>query len=136
LNNSNNSFKLSIIFKIKTINNQYRSISHLQIINIEDFDKLIQLFIECWNIKAEEYYLASHSHIIFTYNLLTDINITTKIDDSNILKNKDKTNKIETFRFAGYNLPNTMDFSSWGDYHLSIYKLQNISKSINNNDSL
>jgi len=117
LNNSNISFKLAIIFKIKTINNQYRSISHLQIINIEDFDKLIQLFIECWNIKAEEYYLAPHSHIIFTYNLLTDINITTKIDDSNILKNKDKTNKIETFRFAGYNLPNTMDFTTWGDYH-------------------
>lgn len=45
--NNNNSFKLAIIFKIKTVNNQYRSISNLQIINIEDFDKLNKLFIEC-----------------------------------------------------------------------------------------
>ena len=88
LSYTNNPFKLAVIFKIKTINNQYRSISHLQIINIEDFNKLIQLFIDCWNIKTEEYYLASHSHIIFTYNLITDINIPSKIDDSNIKKKK------------------------------------------------
>ena len=117
LNKSNNSFKLAIIFKIKTVNNQYRSISQLQIINIEDFNKIIKLFIQCWNLKDEEYYLAPYSEIIFTYSLISDINVQTKIDDSNISKIKGKKENIETMRFGGYNLPNTMDFTKWGNYH-------------------
>ena len=63
---TNNPLKLAIIFKIKTINNQYRSISHLQVIDFIDFNKLNKLFIECWHLKDEEYYLAPHSDIIFT----------------------------------------------------------------------
>ena len=39
----------------------------------------MQLFIECGSIKDEEYYIAAHSHIIPSYNLITDINIATKL---------------------------------------------------------
>jgi hypothetical protein len=37
---SNSDYKLLIIFKIKTINNIYRSISYMQIISLAELDKL------------------------------------------------------------------------------------------------
>ena len=40
------SIKILILFKVKTINHQYRTITPLQIINIEDFNSLYELFIE------------------------------------------------------------------------------------------
>jgi hypothetical protein len=36
--------KLLILFKIKTVNNQFRTISHMQTINLDDIDKLNKLF--------------------------------------------------------------------------------------------
>lgn len=39
-------FKLLTIFKIKTTNNQIRSLTHMQTINIDEINNLEQLFIE------------------------------------------------------------------------------------------
>lgn len=50
--------KLLILFKVKSINSQYRTISYMQTININDFDQLNKLFIEYWNLRDEDYYIA------------------------------------------------------------------------------
>ena len=56
--------KLLILFKVKTINHQYRTISPLQIVDINDVNILSDLFNEFWNLKSEEYYVATYSDII------------------------------------------------------------------------
>ena len=84
LSTNEDPFKLLIIFKIKTINNQIRSISYMQTINFQDIDQLKQLFIEFWNLRSEDYFLAEISYIIFTYKIVTE-NLRTKILKSNII---------------------------------------------------
>lgn len=102
------SLKLLILFKVKTINNQYRTISYMQTIDIKDFHLLNQLFIEYWHLKSEDYYLAEYSHIIYTYKIL-DVNLETKILKAEKLNKK---YKIDTFKFGGFLLPSSMDFTS------------------------
>lgn len=112
--------KLLILFKVKTVNNQYRTISPLQIIDIGDISELNQLFIEYWNIKSEDYYLASYSDLIFTFKIL-ETNMSKKIikpgnDKSVVIGVESKTRSL---RFGGYSLPASMDFTVWGDYHFT-----------------
>ena len=94
----------------------------MQIIDIGDISELNQLFIEYWNIKSEDYYLASYSDLIFTYKIL-DTNLSLKIikpekvGDLGIgIKSK---SKIGSLRFGGYNLPATMDLTLWGDFQFT-----------------
>nr|YP_025890.1 DNA-directed DNA polymerase [Moniliophthora perniciosa]AAQ74286.1 DNA-directed DNA polymerase [Moniliophthora perniciosa] len=122
LNNidKNLSIKILILFKIKTINNQYRTISYMQCIDIKDFELLNKIFIEYWNLRSDDYYLAQFSHIIFTYkiiklekySLLDQETKIVKVNDIN--KNELKTNSLKYGRF---NIPSTMDFNLWGVAH-------------------
>lgn len=43
----------------------YRTISPLQIVDIDNLSYISNLFIEFLNLKSEEYYFASYSYIIF-----------------------------------------------------------------------
>jgi len=116
--------KLLILFKIKTKNNQIRSISYMQTINLEDIDQLKQLFIEFWNLRSEDYYLAQISDIVFTYKIV-NLNLPIKILKINELgkqynssfKNKLEKSEINKMTFSGYNFPANMDITSWGNYH-------------------
>lgn len=111
--------RILILFKVKTINNQYRNISPLQIVEIENLNILIEIFNEYWNLKSEEYYIASYSDIIFTYKIVDSKNLETKIltaEKINKIKKQLRDNNSIT-RFGGYSLPNTMDFTTWGDCH-------------------
>jgi hypothetical protein len=124
LNNKSlhNNRKIIILFKVKTINNQIRTISYMQTIEIKDLDSLNKLFIEYWNLRDENYYLAQFSHILFTYKIISDKDMDVKIIKpiKNIIdENNNKTegalkNKI---KFSGFNIPYTMDFNLWGDVH-------------------
>ena len=67
--------KLLILFKVKTINHQYRTISPLQIVDIDDLSYLSDLFNEFWNLKSEEYYVAAYSDIIFKYKIVDENNL-------------------------------------------------------------
>ena len=115
------SIKILILFKIKSINYQYRTITPLQIVNIEDFNYLYDLFIEFWNLKTEEYHLAKISDIIFVYKILDSNNLESKIITPKSLLKHNKINKeeknLDFTKFGGFNLPNTMDFTKWGDTH-------------------
>jgi hypothetical protein len=72
---------------------------------------LFEIFSEFWNIRDEDYLSLNPSHIVFTYKLLDNNEIikTSKINRSIRLKEKPNS-----FKFKGYNLPTTMDFTLWG----------------------
>nr|QWO71392.1 DNA polymerase [Arthromyces claviformis] len=63
-------YRLLIIFKIQTTNNQIRSISYLQNVNLKEFDLLKKIFLEFWDLKTEEYFLVEVSHIIYSFKLV------------------------------------------------------------------
>lgn len=112
------SIKLLILFKVKTINNQYRTIGPLQIVDInDDLQSLSELFIKFWSLRSEEYFLAPHSDIVFTYKLIDSNNLETKILTPEKLNKNQKqlTDSLGYTTFGGYNLPNNMDFTTWGD---------------------
>lgn len=113
-----NKYRLMINFKIKTVNNQYRTISYIQCIDIIDFDQLEQIFIEYWNLRSEDYYLAQYSDIIFTYKLL-DVNENNQSQMKvKLIKADERTkNKKKVLKFGGFHIPNTMDFYFWGQVH-------------------
>jgi hypothetical protein len=81
-----------IQLKFKDENNNYRSISYAQEITYEnkDLSILIKIFKEFWSIKCEDFHSIIIKSLIFTYKIIT-------------------TNK--NIKFAGWNLPNTMDFT-------------------------
>jgi hypothetical protein len=95
-----------IQFKIKLLNNSYRSISYLQTVNFNDLNDLTDIFIEFWSLRDEDYISLNPSHIVYTYKIINDHNniITTKINRSKSIKSSD------FIKFKGFNLPNTMDF--------------------------
>lgn len=114
--------KIMILFKLKTINHQYKTISPLQTVNIEDISSLANLFVEYWNLRTDDYFITEYSDIIFTYKIIDDSNLTTKIltpRELNRLKgqSENKTSINPRMTFGGYSLPNTMDFTLWGPYH-------------------
>lgn len=118
-------YKLLILFKIKTVNQQIRTISYMQTIGIRDFKSLYQLFTEYWNLKTDEYHLGEISEIIFTYKIvdLSLMNYSIKNLKTNIIKpelqvkGNISSNAGNKFKFGGFNLPSTMDFTTWGDCH-------------------
>jgi len=96
----------------------------MQTIDFKDFNQLFQLFIEFWNLRSEDYYLAGVSDIIFTYKLV-DNNVFLPYGESKILKTnyskpikyisskKDSSNT----KFGGFKLPHSMDITTWGKCH-------------------
>lgn len=101
-----------IQFKIKFDSNQFRSVSYLQIVKLTEFKDLLEIFIEFWNIRDQDYMSLNPSHIVFTYKIISkdnEIIKTSKLNRSKLIKDETKT-----FNFKGYNLPSTMDFSNWG----------------------
>nr|QWO71395.1 DNA polymerase [Termitomyces sp. K1Ag] len=102
-----------IQFKIKIDTNQIRSISFVQTVKFSEFNDLLLIFIEFWNIKDITYFSLKPSDIIFTYKILG------KEPYGDLIK-KSKLNRMRSikknsnFYFKGYNLPCTMDYSKWG----------------------
>lgn len=114
--------RLLIMFKVKNLNNQYKSISYMQTIDLKDIDKLTNIFIEYWGFKPEDYRLAEITDIVFTYKI-----VNCSIDEiikPKLIRPSDRAEKFNIIdskkwiRFGGYSLPSTMDSTDWGDYHL------------------
>ena len=97
-NNISNNSIILIQLKVK-IENNYRSISYLQIIKIFQLNELIEIFIEFWNLRDEDYINLNISDIILTYKI-----IESNIDITKLNKSRDliKDNNI-LFNFKGYN---------------------------------
>jgi DNA polymerase type B, organellar and viral len=109
-------------FKIG-IGNQYRSISVVQTHNKTDFNEINESFKEFLNMKFENMMISDSEiedidKIIFTYKVLSP---DSNIEKGNIhLPNYEKAvneidiEKKKTFKVLGYNLPSTMDITTWG----------------------
>lgn len=125
INNITENQSIFIQLNFKDENNNYRSIYYVQEITYENKDLfiLIKIFNEFWSIKCEDYYSIKIKSLIFTYKI---------IENKNNYKSKINSHKIITnnknIKFAGWNLPNTMDFTTWGktnfinDYKAIVYK--------------
>lgn len=128
---SRDNLKLLIIFKIKTVNQQRRTISYMQTLGISEFNQLYEIFSEYWNLKTEDYYLAAISEITFTYKIVDETTNNYYELPSKLLRAEDKVKSITESKgherlnklnplcvaFGGFNLPLTMDFTTWGDCH-------------------
>ena len=57
------------MFKIQNENGDIRSISYLEVVNVNDLNKLIIVFKEFWNLKDEEYHQYIVNRIIFAYKI-------------------------------------------------------------------
>ena len=92
----------------------------MQTIKLKDLNDLIDIFIEFWNLRDEDYKSLSLSHILYSYKVLESSNESnsvvigkTSINTSKF--NRDKSiNTIPSINFKGLNLPSSMDFSQWG----------------------
>lgn len=105
--------KVLILFKIKTVNNQKRTISYMQSVNIKDFDILNSIFVEFWNLRSEDYYLSPLASIIFNYKIIYSKQPTKLLTVKSKI-NISKRVTTESAKFGGFKLPNTMDFTNWG----------------------
>ena len=90
----------------------FRTLSYLQTLTKKDFNDLVDIFIEFWNLRSEDYLTEQISNIVFVYKIMPlDSEIKkTKLSRAKVFKKDDK-NK---FKFHGFNLPNTMDYTKWG----------------------
>lgn len=126
INNIDEKQYILIQFKIKQDSGSWKSISYVQTVLKKDYRELLDSFLSFWEIKSEEYYVITVSHINFTYKI---VSLTSKLNESKIhvhpnlkLENKPK------FRIYGNNLPNTMDLTEWGnnvylnDKNVLVYK--------------
>ena len=90
----------------------------MQTVKLKDFNDLIDIFIEFWNLRDEDYKSLSLSHILYSYKLIessSDSNSVGKTSLTTSKLNRDKSiNTIPSIKFKGLNLPSTMDFSQWG----------------------
>lgn len=91
----------------------------MQRVNKSEFSKLYDIFIESWNIKNEEYHSWLMECIIFNYILLPSEGEDTQT--SKLLKSKKEQKPVkkvyESIKMSGYNFPNTMDITEWGNVH-------------------
>jgi hypothetical protein len=112
------------------IKGKIRAISYLQKVGISDVDKenLLEVFNGSWEMKTEDYFSSEINSIIYNYKFIsprsagqydetrgdvsTDKN---KLIKSKELNYKDIMTTEHLFRFAGVNLPKTMDPTLWGE---------------------
>jgi hypothetical protein len=113
---SNNNYIL-IQLKIRTKENQYKSISYLQRAKKSEFKDLLGSFVEFWELKSENYKNDTITHIIFTYKILPLDSAITKSKINKPLVNilSEEPNKTKDLKTYGYSIPITMDFTEWGD---------------------
>jgi hypothetical protein len=105
-----------IQFKVKISSGIFRSISHVQTVQIKDYKDLLEIFAIFWELRSEEYKLTEIESIIYNYKILELTN--TCISKSKLTKFKIESKvKDETkkFNFKGYSLPCSMDISTWGN---------------------
>lgn len=115
--------RILVQFKIELENGLIRTISRMQTITKIDYKLLLDIFNDYWSIKTEEYYLVSVNKVIFMYKILDSREFPTRLSRVTLPKH--------TFTFKGYELPNTMDCTQWGEYKFTYNYLSAIIKKPN-----
>lgn len=97
-----------------------RNISTVDTITKKSFHLIYDIYQEYWNLKLDEYNSMFDSinineenlSIIYSYNIVPS-SINLKISEP---KKLNSNKSIPFLNFKGYSLPNTMDFTTWGQY--------------------
>ena len=107
---------LVIQFKIKLKDGGYRSFSNLQMDYITNCYIILQRFKIFWSLKQDDYEISDDiSHIFYVYKILSS-------DSPVILKKHKHKQKVDKEIYSSYVLPNTMNYSSWGELVFSSKK--------------
>jgi len=110
-------FIIIVQFKVKTINNLYKSISHVQMDYIKNDKDILNMFLSFWSEKYETFYSSiredEYDSIIFSYKILSNDSLIKPLKYKKIIK-KNINSKIKIEKID-YDLPNTMDFHLWGE---------------------
>jgi hypothetical protein len=110
---SDNQF-VFFMFKVKYDTGKYKTLNPMQKVNKKDFDLLLGNLIDGLAYKGEEYHINKIVSVNIGYHIIPEDKLVSK--ESNILKRviKKDNNSNQDFIFGGYNLPNTMDYLTWG----------------------
>lgn len=108
LSKLSDSHYLLIIFKIRTEDNLLRSISVVQKVNKLQLDNLIEVFIEYWQLKIDNYHQFDIKEIIFNYLIIDNEQ---KISKPKLNRPKPVVIMQNLLQVGGYNFPATMDRS-------------------------
>jgi len=99
------------LFRIKYTGeaaSEYKTLSILQKINQKSFKELLNFYIGTLDYKHELYYTTKIDEIIFTYIIVSDKKLKSK--ETKIGPSLKQQPKIESLKFWGQNIPNTMNF--------------------------
>lgn len=116
-----------LLLRVQYLDNTIATLGKLQKINVNNYNELYEIFKDIFNWKGENYKIREIKNIIFSYKIIPEdkliINKSKLVTEENVKI----TNKL-IYNFAGWNLPNTMDFTTWGktnfinDYKAIVYK--------------
>jgi hypothetical protein len=59
-----------VMFKVRTIQNQFRNRSYFQQLNLSAFNKLYQIFSEFWKLRNEDYTEARYTQIKYYHKII------------------------------------------------------------------
>ena len=130
----NSKTHLAIQFKVQLDDCQFRSISNVQIVTLEEYPLLKELFISSWLDCDDFYHSLSIKNIIFSYkNLLVPNHISEQKKAVKLLpkiskrKFGGKSEELAFFYKGKNKLPITIDIEKWGEV-LSSTELEAIVK--------
>lgn len=130
LNKKNRNEKVSIIFKVKTINNNWLNVSPLLIEDELTIDKLIQIFLFYWGSQPNKNKILKLEKIVILYKFIPlDIESV-----SSVFKCSKYLKIIQTLPEDYINLPNNRLLETWGD-DIIINNNDTYLININNNSS-
>ena len=83
-------FIIIVQFKVKTINNLYKSISHVQMDYIKNDKEILNMFLSFWSEKYETFYSSiredEYDSIIFSYKILSNDSLIKPLKYKKIIK--------------------------------------------------
>ena len=99
--------QFKILIDVRTIRSNYKTVK------VYEFNELFFNFKEFWNVKGIEsnYEYPNFDSIIFTYIILSLLKF--KLNKSTFYRSPKEHVEKRTHKINGFNLPNTMDFSTW-----------------------
>jgi hypothetical protein len=112
MNKLDNHQFIIILFRVQYFNGLYSTLNNIQKVNKHDFETLYNLYSSTLDLKAEDYNTTEIINIIFSYKIIPENNLVTK--KSKIESKIKQNNNIINYKFAGYNLPKTMDNNKFG----------------------
>jgi hypothetical protein len=114
---------LMIQMKICLKDGSFKSISKVEIFTSSQSNKILEYFKDQWSIKNEHYFHFEIHYVIISYNIIKPLDKISQQKVNKVFKEVSLSsqdyipeNKTEnsSFNFSGYNLPTTMDITTWG----------------------